>query len=306
MLDILLKLLDNVVKLVGIREKNHQDYFQRYVQPTFELAESVYRDYRLLLRDVRELVQRGGESAMIVRLLKDRREEFLPIRRRIEALVERRVRERGSSQFEAGILAMLTGAVSAVNSGHLLTCEYVPRSRSILPEVRGHTLLDLLEILEHPGGARIVDVPRRLLQAVDQKQYVIEQAWQLVVRGYAELHATTLRPARLSRQGPVTRKSVLASIRINVEKVREMIAIGRFARKPGIELEKMTAAAVPELLQLAMEIRGTTHDLDNREPNVSVADLKQSLARFESALSRIETRNEPSPSSKPKRRKRSL
>ena len=287
MLDAFVKLLDSVIKLVDLRQKNRREYFDQYVQPTFELAEAVYKDYRLLLRGLREMV-RGGESvARIIDFLDARREELLPIRRRLSAFVARRAREGRAVEFEAGILGLLSGASSALHDRHLIEYVYEPTTRSLQQRTGSHTVLDLLQFLKEHSGRDIPGFKQRLLRAVDEQQGAIDQAWQSVLRGYADLHATRLPAPRVVRDRKQSRQEAIESIRVNVEKVRRMIATRKFARNPVIDLERAVAVAAPEALDLALDLRGVTHDLDHGEPNVTVTDLKKSLARFEIAMSRM-------------------
>jgi hypothetical protein len=93
MLELLLKLIEQLTKLVDIREKNRGEYFQRYVQPAYDTAEAIYGDYRSLLLKLREMVGQVANPEPLIIFLKERREELLPARDRLRALVARRVQE---------------------------------------------------------------------------------------------------------------------------------------------------------------------------------------------------------------------
>ncbi len=78
--------------------------------------------------------------------------------------------------------------------------------------------------------------------------------------------------------------SGIARLHVLLAEIKDMIASGQFSRKPPIELQEMTAVTMPELLPLAREVRELVHDLDNREPNVSVAELKKSVEELEQKM----------------------
>lgn len=277
MVELLLKLIEQLTKLVDIREKNRREYFHLYVQPTYDTAEAIYRDYRSLLHELREMVDHAGDSEPIIGFLQERREELLPARDRLRALVAHRVQEGRGTRFEAGVLGLMTGAVTGVDMPYFHTVSYGEVDGSIRSQPGRHTVLDILQRLKSRDDHDFSSGRQRLRRAVDSKMDAIEQAWQNVVRGYADLHASTLPATKVRESHHLTRHSGVARMRVLLGKVHGMIESGRFSRRPATDLEKVAASAVPELLPLAREIRETVHDLDNREPNITVSDLEKSV-----------------------------
>ena len=54
MIDLILKLIEYVGKIPGMRESNRREYFDRYVQPAYEAAEQIYADYRAMLGELQD------------------------------------------------------------------------------------------------------------------------------------------------------------------------------------------------------------------------------------------------------------
>lgn len=184
MLDLILKLIEQITKLVAIGEENHREYFDRYVQPTFQTAEAIYKDYRGMLKELRDLVTTDASISDLNAFLMKRREELLPARDRLRVLIERRVQEGKGSRFEAGILGLMTGAVTSVTGYGLETINYEARDGSIQLRRQGHTAFDLIRRLARGGLASTI--------IIDNTLAVLEEAWQNVLQGYADLQAKTL------------------------------------------------------------------------------------------------------------------
>jgi hypothetical protein len=290
MLDLLLKaieLIEQLFKFFDIREKNREEYFQLYVQPTYDTAEAIYRDYRSLLRELREMVDHAESPEPIRIFLEKRREEFLPARDRLRALVAHRVQEGRGTRFEAGVLGLMTGAVTSVDRPYFKTVSYEEEDGSIRERPGDHTVLDILQRLKARGDQDFSPNRRLLLRIVDTKMDAIEQAWQNVVRGYADLQASTLPATKVRENHRLNRHSGVARMRVLLGEIHGMIESGRFSRQPATNIEKVAASAVPEVLPLAQAVRETVHDLCNKEPNITAADLEGSLRALEQGLTII-------------------
>jgi len=145
------------------------------------------------------MIIRDRKSKPIIDFLEKRREEFLPVRDRVRALVAQRIVEGRGTRFEAGVLGVMTGAVTATDRPYFNSIFY-EQNGSIVQWRIGHTVLDILKELKAGHIRDFSSSRQRLLKSVDQKMDAIERAWDNVVGGYAELqgcalpHGKVLRP----------------------------------------------------------------------------------------------------------------
>ena len=295
MLDYVLKLLDQLpklaIELASIPKKNRREYFQQYVQPAYNDAEAIYTDYRSLLHDLRVKVECGGDPEPIMDFLNRRREELLPVRNRLRAFVAQRGQEGRITRFEAGVLGLMSGAVTAVDKAYFQQVSYGEEDGSIQVRWSRHTVLDILQGIKDRGCCDFSSDRPRILETVDRKMGGLEEAWQDVVRGYAEFHAGTLPAVKIRPSHVVTQTDAIADMRAILDRIRGMVASGRFDRKVAVDLQGKASSAVPEVLQLAMEVREIVHDLDSREPNITVDDLERSIRALEQALADLKKRS---------------
>ena len=61
MIDSIVNLLEKLIKLGEVRTTNKRVYIDRYVTPLYSVAETVYKDYSSLLRDVHQRFQVNHE-----------------------------------------------------------------------------------------------------------------------------------------------------------------------------------------------------------------------------------------------------
>jgi hypothetical protein len=205
MLELLLKLIEQLTKLVDIREKNREEYFQRYVQPTYVTAEAIYSDYRSLLRKLRGMLVQRRSSKAIIDFLEERREELLPARDRLRALVVQRSNEGRLTRFEAGVLGVMTGASTATDRPHFRTVTYNENDGAIRALPAGHTVLDLLQSMKAEGSRSSAHSRQFMLKMVDLKMDGIEEAWRNVTSGYAELQASALPATKVPKSQRLNR-----------------------------------------------------------------------------------------------------
>jgi hypothetical protein len=289
MLELLLKLIDLLTKAADEKEKDQQRYFDEFVRPTYAAAESIYRDYRSMLRELGCMVDRVDDPEPIIGFLDERREALKSARDGLRALVAKRISEGRGTRFETGVLGLMTGAMTAVEGPYLETLAYDEEDGYIRPQVGPHTVLDIVETLKD----RRADFPsnRQLVRrAMNYKLAAVEEAWQDVVRGYADLHAATLPNTKVRGEQHLSRSEGIAKLRNLLVEVRAMPKSGRYDRKIGTEVERVSASAVPEVLWPARQVRGTVHDLDDHEPNVTAEDLETCADTLEGALDAIAAR----------------
>ncbi len=277
------QLIDQLVRLWGARERNRREYFDRYVQPAYQTAELIYQDYKSLLQELRFKVMRGRRCGPIKRFLEDRRNKILPARSKLRALITHRIREGRSTRLEAGILGLMSGAITAVDGPYFRVYMYNKDDASIQSQADRHTVLDILHKLNVKDSDHLSEVLRnKLIETIDKKLDGIEQSWQDVVGGYGEFEAETLPPPSIGKKarGP-------QEVQKLYHEVCRMARSGKFNRPVAIEFENAVAIICPELTDLAQEIRETIHDLDNREPNISLDDLTIRLVKFEQQTARL-------------------
>jgi|SRR6185312_14448382 len=178
--DLVLKLIDLFLKLLDRKGRIDRDYFEQYVRPSFEAAETIFRNYHEILGEVRKRAQAGTPPDEIVRYLEDRRSEHLATRIRVRAIL----RERGSvdsligsnprNGFEIGIWGLLLGGAGAF--------EEDPTINNSNPYARQspHTILATIY-------ARQTEDDRYFLFFVNSQLATLETAWKDVSEGYAKI-----------------------------------------------------------------------------------------------------------------------
>jgi hypothetical protein len=164
---------------------------------------------------------------------------------------------------------------------------YVEADGRILPQIGRHTALDILQKLKRRGSNDIRTIRGELLSIIDDKIRGIEEAWQNVVTGYAELHAGTLPPVTLHSRPKTLRLAGISEVQSLLVEIHDMLDSGRFDRKTAIDLEQKVAEVLPQLNPRAQDVRETVHDLDNKEPNVTIVNLEVAVTRLEQGLDAI-------------------
>lgn len=185
MIDSFTKLLSGLTKLVEAREKNREKFVARYVEPVYRDAESIYIDYSSLLREIRAKVKRGKKIAPILKYLKEKRQENLPTRTKVRALLKNRLDQKKLTRFERGIWGLMMGSVTAFDKGH---CSFQPIFWG------DHTILDVADYFSSCEGETYItqEIRRKMLNFVGRQIDGIDHAWSEVVAGYADLGAVAI------------------------------------------------------------------------------------------------------------------
>jgi hypothetical protein len=185
MLANILKLIDLFIKLRAVDKKTTKEYFEVYVEPTYELAELVYKDYLFLFDELESKVTSGRKTQPIVRFLEKRRLDNLPIRMKLRALVHARGIKQ-TNHFEVGILGLMYSTAGSFDSQtnpmkSMLIQERIQYARG------GHYLLDIINWIVLSGEDNLAPIRPRLLRLVRKIRSSIDYEWELTVKGYAEL-----------------------------------------------------------------------------------------------------------------------
>jgi hypothetical protein len=177
MIDASLRLLDKLIELLNMRQKNKERYFAAVVEPMFQDAELIVKDYVTLFGDLIAKLEKGRNVSEVTRWIEERRLSLLPVRIKTRTLLEEGGigQSQQMSTFEQGIWGLLKGGLSLVEEGHAPLTEY---------GFGGHTVLDLLRRCSREPLAR-----RRglLLRCAEAQLACIQAAWKNTVRGYAEI-----------------------------------------------------------------------------------------------------------------------
>jgi hypothetical protein len=292
MLELLLKLIDQLRKLADKKEMDRQKYFDLYVRPAYEASKAIYTDYRSILLELRGLVDKADDPEPIVDFLEKRREALLPARDSLRALVALRIAEGRGTRFEAGVLGLMAGARTAVDARYLDVLDY-EEGGYIRARVGPHAVRDVVRIVKARRGDFLSSKPE-IRNAVDYELTAIERAWQYVVAGYVELQAENLPGPKVNRKEVLSRSAGVAKLRSLLAQVREMPTSkeqDKYDRVIGEEVQHVAALDVPEVLFRAQKVRETVHDLNAHDPNIPDGYLEEVVSALERDLDAIEARD---------------
>ena len=192
MIDLALELFDYLIKLAESRDSKSRQRFDSVVKPAFEAAEIIYKDYLSILLEVRRMLDQRSRMSDVIRFLEDRRIQYKPVRMRLSNYLEfsgvfsgetsgGELKQREAElamnlpEFERGILGLLRGGIEITDKGGSLRAYAVGK----------HTILDLISRLGwiEPTNDEFYGYA---LTDVRQMEKVLEDAFRLVVAGYAK------------------------------------------------------------------------------------------------------------------------
>lgn len=181
MVDAAVKIVDRLIQLLSLQERNREKYFQNFVDPLFHDAELVVHDYIALFRELISQLEKGDSVSEIVKWLEERRLELLPVRIKLRAFLthmsydRQRKLEASMDRFQKGIWGLMKGGLSLVEEGHSQLSEY---------GWQDHTVLDLLYLWSQQP---IAENRSRYIANAKAQLACIEEAWKDVSEGYARL-----------------------------------------------------------------------------------------------------------------------
>ena len=94
---------------------------------------------------------------------------------------------------------------------------------------------------------------------------------------------TTVTPKEKALKLSAKRSSELGDIQTYLGQIRDLADFEVFPRVLAINFERAVSSVLPELIG---RVREVMHELDRKEPNVSVAQLEDALAEFEEEYDR--------------------
>lgn len=195
MITLLLKLLENLVKLAERRERLNEKEFTRIVEPTLRDTELVYADFLRIFTQLKQRITRTKRSETLIRFLEEERLRLLPVRIRVRALLETDFRSRGEfSKFELGVWGVVCGGISPSVDTH-----FSPSRRH-----NPHALLDMVFHLHH---RTFEDNKPRFVGYVQHQVEALHYSWHVASVGFAELQLKVAnRSLKAKNANPTLRK----------------------------------------------------------------------------------------------------
>ena len=194
MIDSIVQILSNLVKFAEVREKNREKYIERYVEPIYEDAEVIFRDYFGLMQEVEKKLRRARKVGPLLRFLEEKRQENLTVRTKTRALLNIRMKEGVVTRIERGVWGLMMGSVSSFDE--------VYTSFDPIKVIRGaHTVFHIANQFALMGMIDIDQWDRQFLLKLVQRQISnLELAWQEVVAGYADLKSEIIPKTGISNK----------------------------------------------------------------------------------------------------------
>jgi hypothetical protein len=191
MIDVGVSIVDRLIQLLTVRERNREKYFHTFIEPLYKDAEGIMNDYIALLGELIELLETADPIESVAVWIEQRRLKMLPLRDKVRALLENRAIDpdrvpEAYESFVRGLWGVMKGGVSLIEGGHAPMHEY---------GWGDHTVVDLLRIFAGSELSPASRHRRRCIQSARQQLRAIQTAWKDVVRGYAVLKRESLRSA---------------------------------------------------------------------------------------------------------------
>jgi hypothetical protein len=184
MLEVAVSLVDRLIQLATVRERNREKYFNGFIEPLYRDAEQIARDYMTLFAELIHRLAKAQDTAAVIDWLEERRSTFQPVRMKVRALMEEGLEydtKEPVDRFRKGIWGLMKGGTSLLEEGHGRTREY---------GFGGHTVLDIMMRLR---GEAISSNRHRFIDHARGQQMAVEGAWRDVVAGYAEIKHRSLK-----------------------------------------------------------------------------------------------------------------
>jgi hypothetical protein len=134
MLDLLLKLLENLGKLAEYRSERKKRAFKELAEPMFEELLEVHKNYLLMFAEARSLaVQTPEDSSQAVQYLEEKRADFGPARVKLAAMAET-ILQAGKISYMDDLLCSVAGYFPVGD----IIAEQGTASTSLIAELKRH------------------------------------------------------------------------------------------------------------------------------------------------------------------------
>lgn len=213
MVDLALRLIDYLIAFTEQREKDEAAFFDRYVQPAYNAAEIVYRDYVGIFSGGRDVLSRGATLEEFIDYLTKSRDAQLPVRMQLRAVLDERLfaalgNEAG--EFEDGIFRMLCAGMNFSDTGRYNTFPSAIGDLQSLSGQRPHTLLDYIRDMQAMADLpdrltpdqieqlgpdrlrRVRDWQGKAMTSLNRQIEALHSDWQRIVNGYVAYQKRTL------------------------------------------------------------------------------------------------------------------
>jgi hypothetical protein len=189
MVDVGLSIVDRLIQLLTVRERNREKYFNQFIEPLYKDAEGIVNDYVALFGELIELLKKADSTEEVVAWIEQRRLKMLPLRIKVRALLENHTLDpekvpEAHGLFVQGLWGVMKGGISLVEDGPTPMWEY---------GWGDHTVLDLLKAFSQMSPAS--RYRERYIRNARHQLLAIETAWKDAAKGYAVLKRKSLRPA---------------------------------------------------------------------------------------------------------------
>jgi len=191
-----ISIIDRLVQLLTIRERNREKYFNTVIEPLYRDAEVVARDYMALFAELVQRLQTAATPRELIFWLEQRRAAYQPVRMKIRVLLldetfqdlSKTKPTSSRTRFAKGLWGLLKGTFLlgqvADEGRHAYLGEY---------GYGDHPILYFLQAMRSFDSSRDLDERREsLLVRARQQQSAIESAWTDAVGAYAELKKNSL------------------------------------------------------------------------------------------------------------------
>jgi hypothetical protein len=183
MLEVAVSVVDRLIQLATVRERNKEKYFNNFIEPLYKDAEQVVKDYLGLFTELAHRLETADDIEPVINWLEERRVAYQPLRMKMRALLRKEPRyatDDPREKFNKGIWGLMRGGVSLLEQGHGQTREY---------GFGGHTVLDIMIRLRDEALRKNRN---RFIETTRAQQSALERAWQDVVAGYVDIKHRSL------------------------------------------------------------------------------------------------------------------
>jgi hypothetical protein len=188
MLELGVSIVDRLVQLLALRERNRKEYFHEFIDPLYKDAEVIVNDYFRLFGELIVRLKGADSADEVIDWIEQRRQDMRSVRIKVRELLKDASFSAGKVPeeyrvFARGLWGVMKGGASLVEDGHAQLWEY---------GMGDHTVLDLMRIFSR--NSSIDDHRERYIRNARQQLSALESAWKDTTKGYSKLKRKALKP----------------------------------------------------------------------------------------------------------------